>query len=72
MAIRLTKAAAARWNGNGLGSAPADWLVRGHEHISVTFFAGQWAARDERASSILMRRDTKAELLEDLTAILEN
>lgn len=42
--IKLKKAKATEWLGNGFGTSSAEWIVQNHEHIEVRKIGGNWIA----------------------------
>lgn len=73
--IKLTKAKAAEWNGNGFGNSTAEWVVVGFENIAVRKLGLNWFAVDTNEYAIMNGRkvskkvakaDTKAALLDAL------
>jgi hypothetical protein len=70
MTIRLKKTKPVRWMGHGFGDSKADYAVVGHDHISVTYFAGRWNARNETENTVIARADTLKDLRTRLTAKL--
>jgi len=73
--IRLTKSKPTQWNGNGMGTDSAEWVVKGAEHIAVLQVAGHWIAKDTsiRAnnglSQVIARADYKRDLINKLNLI---
>ena len=51
--IKLTKIKSPEWNGNGFGTSPAIWAVKGHEYIHCwsTGNGGDWMAVDTRGEN---------------------
>ena len=41
--IKLTKTHPTQWNGNGMGYDPADWVIKGAEHIAIRKLNLWWA-----------------------------
>jgi hypothetical protein len=69
--IKLKKVNATQWNGNGMGHDPADWVVKGAEHIAVRKLGFRWWAIDTtkpKGESRIAWGDTKAQLIEKLNA----
>jgi len=73
--IKLTKSKPAQWNGNGMGTDSAEWVVKGNEHIAVLQVAGRWIAKDtsirtkDGFSQVIARADYKADLINKLNLI---
>ena len=73
--IKLTKSKPAQWNGNGMGTDSAEWVVKGNEHIAVLQVAGRWIAKDtsirtkDGFSQVFARADYKADLINKLNLI---
>lgn len=70
--IKLTKSKPAQWNGNGMGTDSAEWVVKGNEHIAVLQVAGRWIAKDttiEEGSQVIARADYKHDLINTLNRI---
>ena len=63
--VKLVKVAGTSWSGNGFGTAPAVWAVKGAEHIEVLKIAGLWRAIASGVKYIA-RGSTKAECLDML------
>ena len=78
--IKLTKAKAAEWNGNGFGNSNAEWVVVGFENIAVRKLGFNWFAVDtseyaiingHKVSKKIAKADTKSALLDVLTTKLK-
>jgi hypothetical protein len=73
--IKLTKVRGQSWNGNGMGTDTAEWVVKGAEHIAVLKVADRWIARDDSVrkehgiSRIIARSDYKRDLINKLNLI---
>lgn len=73
--IKLTKSKPTQWNGNGMGTDSAEWVVKGNEHIAVLQVAGRWIAKDtsirtkDGFSQVIARADYKADLINKLNLI---
>jgi len=69
--LKLTKIKSIEWNGNGFGTSPAIWAVKGFEHIQVTKGGGasDWVARDTSGETpkMICKAWTKQTLLKVLT-----
>lgn len=63
--IKLKKATPTQWNGNGLGTDSAEWVIKKAPHIAVRQFAGRWVAIDQN-QNWLQYSFTKKGLLEKL------
>ena len=73
--LKLTKTQEATWNGNGFGTATADWVVVGYENIAVRQLGISWFAVDTSEFAIINGRKVnkkiaKAETKRDLVKIL--
>ena len=44
--LKLTKLKSTEWLGNGMGTASAEWVVKGHEHIEIRQLGYDWMAFD--------------------------
>jgi len=75
--IKLIKKTDAHWMGNGFGNAPAEWVVKGAEHLHVWSSGGNaWNVTDRNTGKRLIRwaytkkaaLETLAELMPELTA----
>ena len=68
--IKLTKTHPTQWNGNGMGNDPADWVIKGAEHIAVRKLGFRWWAIDT-TKPLGERRitwgDTRADLINKLS-----
>lgn len=71
--LKLTKLKNTQWMGNGMGTATAEWAVKGHEHIQLRQVGYAWMAFDTRQElhTRLARAYTRRELLEILFTKLE-
>lgn len=83
--LKLTKSKSTEWLGNGMGTASAEWVVKGHEHIEIRQLGYDWMAFDTNkkftahyVNDVPVMRDTriasaytKRELLEILSTKLE-
>ena len=83
--LKLTKVKSTEWLGNGMGTASAEWVVKGHEHIEIRGSVWGWVAMDTskkfiahllngqpvERSTRLAEADTKRELLAILSTKLE-
>lgn len=83
--LKLTKLKSTEWLGNGMGTASAEWVVKGHEHIEIRGDAWGWVAMDTskkftvhllsgqpvERSTRLAKADTKRDLLAILSTKLE-
>lgn len=73
--IKLTKTRPTSWNGNGMGTDSAEWVVKGAEHIAVLNVGGRWIARDDSIrnehgfSRVIARADYKHDLVHKLNLI---
>lgn len=68
--LKLTKSKSTEWLGNGMGTASAEWVVKGHEHIEIRQLGYEWWAVAHgryRIAAAFTRRD----LLEILSTKLE-
>ena len=45
--IKLTKVRGQSWNGNGMGTDAAEWVVKGAEHLKVLKLNDRWICRDD-------------------------
>ena len=77
--IKLTKKSDAYWMGNGMGNAPAEWVVKGSEHLHVWSGGrqgGEWNVTDRNTGKRLVRwvhtrkaaLESLAKLMPELTA----
>ena len=70
--IKLTKVRGQSWNGNGMGTDSAEWVVKGAEHIAVLKIASGWIARDDSKpmelgrGRIIARSDYRRDLINKL------
>lgn len=63
--MKLIKETSAQWLGNGMGSAAADWVVKGAEHIKVYKVLSSWKVQDTLANVTLVRfADSRKQALE--------
>ena len=83
--LKLTKLKSTEWLGNGMGTASAEWVVKGHEHIEIRQLGYEWWALDTskkfiahllngepvERSTRLATADTKRDLLAILSTKLE-
>ena len=83
--LKLKKVKSTEWMGNGMGTATAEWVVKGHEHIEIRQLGYEWWAFDTSKKFIAhilngvpVERDTriasaytKRDLLEILSIKLE-
>lgn len=73
--IKLTKTRPTSWNGNGMGTDSAQWVVKGAEHITVLQTARGWIARDDSTrtehgiSRLVARAEYKRDLVHQLNLI---
>lgn len=73
--IRLTKTRSTSWNGNGMGTDSAEWVVKGAEHITVLQIASGWIARDDSIrnehgfSRVVARAHYRRDLINKLNLI---
>ena len=63
--LKLKKVNSSKWDGNGMGISKADWVIDGHENISITNFAGMWHAKDD--DKRIANAYTRKELIEILS-----
>ena len=70
--IKLIKKADTYWMGNGMGNAPAEWVVKGSEHLHVWSSGGnQWNVTDRNTGKRLVRwMHTKKAALEALAKLM--
>lgn len=70
--LKLKKAKAASWGGNGMGQDSAEWTIAGHENVSVYKLSYCWAARKTHSGgyNVIAMADTRKELLGLLEGIL--
>jgi len=70
--IKLRKTNSASWNGNGLGSDTADWVVVGNENIALKKLGSSWFAIDTSpyAPGELSKKIAKADSKKVLVKIL--
>tara|TARA_R110000796_G_scaffold38477_3_gene96824 strand:+ start:795 stop:998 length:204 start_codon:yes stop_codon:yes gene_type:complete len=61
--IRLTKAKSTKWNGNGMGTANAEWVVADDPTIAIRNLS-QWCAI--RDGEVIATGSTRARLLSHL------
>ena len=40
--LKLKKVKSTEWMGNGMGTATAEWVVKGHEHIEIRQLGYEW------------------------------
>jgi hypothetical protein len=70
--IKLTKKSDAHWMGNGFGNAPAEWVVKGADHLHVWSSGGnKWNVTDRDTGKRLVRwAYTKKAALEAIAELL--
>jgi len=61
--IRLTKAKSTQWNGNGMGTASAEWVVADDPTIAIRNLS-QWCAIKD--GEVIATGSTRARLLSHL------
>ena len=62
--IRLTKAKSTQWNGNGMGTANAEWVVADDPTIAIRNLS-QWCAIKD--GEVIATGSTRARLLSHLS-----
>lgn len=67
--VRLKKAKPTVWNGNGLGTSTAGWVVKGSEHVEVRQLGTSWVATDTSTGLGIAVAHTRKTLVEKLEAI---
>ena len=67
--IKLKKAKATEWLGNGFGTSSAEWIVQNHEHIEVRKIGICWTAfeGDKRITKAWDKKDLLTKLETILT-----
>ncbi len=60
--LKLTKSKSTEWLGNGMGTASAEWVVKGHEHVEIRQLGYEWWAIAHGRYRIAAA-DTKRDLL---------
>ena len=54
--LKLKKIKSAEWNGNGMGTSAAEYLVVGHEHIHICKGRDGWESRDTQTGQAIVRQ----------------